>query len=49
MSTPISEMITWAARSPMPGIVVSNVVWGANGRLASSMRVSRRSIMSGRW
>ena len=26
MSTPISEMMTWAARSPIPGIVASRLV-----------------------
>src|SRR4051794_2997697 len=49
MSTPISEMMTWAARSPIPGIVASSRICGSKGRLASSMRVSSRAIMSVRW
>lgn len=49
MSTPISEMITCAARLPISGIVVSSWICSAKGRPASSMRASSRAIMSARW
>ncbi|MDT5207645.1 MAG: hypothetical protein QOF67_60, partial [Mycobacterium sp.] len=35
ISTPISEMITWAARSPIPGIVANSSVCWRKGRAAS--------------
>jgi hypothetical protein len=31
MSTPISEITTVAARWPMPGMLINNSIWAANG------------------
>src|SRR5664280_2310015 len=49
MSTPISEMITCAARSPIPGIVRRRLICWAKGARTRSIRVSSSSIMDVRW
>src|SRR5664280_1490355 len=49
MATPISEMITCAARSPIPGIVRRRLICWARGARTCSIRVSSSSIMDVRW
>src|SRR5664280_1491265 len=49
MSTPFSEMITCAARSPIPGIVHRRLICWAKGARTRSISVSSSSIMDVRW
>jgi hypothetical protein len=49
MSIPSSEISTWAARSPIPGIVRNSRSCGANGAKTCSIRSSNPSIMRVRW
>lgn len=49
MSTPISETMTWAVRSAIPGMVHKARICAAKGSVITSIWPSRRAIVASRW